>query len=246
MNKIKQLSCFISTLVFFVQSVVWAACPTGDQILKQKGKRESISAYQHCALSENDDSAQVFLARMYQNGDRDIKQNEMKALLYYHLAADNGNAAAQTELAKLLLKMDRTDEARHKLVSYLKQIQIALKNDSNATFKGEILHPYVLLTLAAEKPEQKWYYPTTIKVYPEATLLLRSYVLSAERKKELLRQGSIWKQRKILETAQEVMSPAEYQQFYQTLYPAKGIPDAFARKQALENLKEKIRVYLIQ
>lgn len=228
----------------FISTIAQAACLEGNRLLKEKGKKESLLAYQYCAINQNDDEAQVVLARIYQKGDKNISPNLMKTLLYYHLASDNGNASAQTELAKLLLQLDKSDETRTLLVSYLTQIQIALKNDRNTTFKGEILHPYVLLTLAAEKQDEKWYYPTTTKIYPESTLLLRSYSLSDERKKEVLKQGSAWKQRKILEAAQEILSSADYQQFYQTLYPLKGIPDAFSRKQALEGLKEKIRIYL--
>lgn len=225
---------------------VWGACPEGDFILKEKGIDASIVAYQRCALNENDDNAQVVLARIYHGGNNGIKKNVMKALLYYHLAADNGNAVAQTELAKLLLQMDSETTSRQELISYLKQIQIALKNDQSSTFKGEILHPYVLLLLAAEKQDQKWYYPTTVKVCPEAVSLLRSYSISDKQKKELLQQGSAWKQRKILEVAKEILLPLDYQLFYQILYPKKGIPDAFLRKQALEDLKEKIYIYLVQ
>lgn len=242
MNK-KTIALIFLSIIFF-SITAGAACPEGTQISKEKGLKAALTAYQHCAISENDDEAQVVLARLYQKGGTEISPNLMKTLLYYHLAADNGNAAAQTELAKLLLRLDKSDAARIQLISYLKQIQIAFQNDRNATFKGEILHPYVLLTLAAEKQDQKWYYPTRTKVYPESTLLLRSYELSDERKKELLRQGSTWKQRKILESAKEVLPMQEYQIFYETLYPAKGMPDAFSRKQALENLKEKIRIYL--
>ncbi len=229
--------CFLSWDVF-------AACPEGSRLMRSKNNEKAVLAYQECAIRENDDDSQLVLARLYNKGERYAAQNTTKALLYYHLAADNGNAIAQTELAKLLLEMDKDDEKRKQLISYLKQIQTAMKNDRNATFKGEILHPYALLSLAAEKQDQKWYYPTKAKISPEASVLLRSYSLPANKKKEVLRAGSAWKQRKMLETAQEVFSEEEYKQFYQTIYPQKGVPDAFLRKQALEKLKEKVHLYL--
>ena len=60
------------------------------------------------------------------------------------------------------------------------------------------------------------------------------------KKKEIIRQATQWKQRKMMDIAKEVYSPAEFKEFHQTLYPTVGIPNAFKRSQAVNQLKERI------
>ena len=98
----------------------------------------------------------------------------------------------------------------------------------------------------SENAEQKWYYPTKFKSNAEATVLLKSFQIDDEKKKMLLQQGSQWKQRKMKETAYEIMPLKEYKDFMNTVYPEKGRPDAFARQQAVMNLKNKVENYLKQ
>lgn len=236
MNKI--LFLLICLYPFFV----FAVCKEGDDLYRSNPKG-AILAYQNCALLENDEDAQIRLANIYKTGGN-IKKNEVKALLFYHLAADNGNAVAQTELAKLLLDMDKDEKRREDVVSYMKQIKISLGNDYDSSFKGEVLHPFVLLSLAAESSSQKWYYPTNTKYYPEATQLIKNYQLSDEKKRKLLSQGAKWKQRKMMETAREVLSLEEYKKFSQTLFPEQGKADPFLRQQAINELKNKVQMYL--
>ena len=233
----------IFLLSFIVSSSVFAACDAGDNVYQQSVKA-SIPSYQNCAIIENDDEAQLKLADIYYNGAKNVEKDEIKTLLFLHLSADNGNAVAQTRLAKLLLEMDETTVGREKVLSYMKQIKLALENDTTSRFKGEVLHPFVLLTLAAESSEQKWYYPTNTKSSNEALSLLKSYQVDEQRKRELIRQGVQWKQRKMMETAKDVLSFDEYEKFKNVLYPSKGKADPFLRKQELSKLREKIQTYL--
>lgn len=234
---------FIFGLFFVFSTPVFSACNAGDSVYKSSVKA-SIAPYQNCAVIENDEDAQLKLADIFSQGAKNVEKNVSKELLFLHLAADNGNAFAQTKLAKLLLKLDETTEGREKVISYQKQIKLALENEPESAFRGEIMHPFVLLTLAAEPADQKWYYPTKTKYSSEAVAVLKTYQIDGAKKQELIKQGVRWKQRKMMETAKEVLSLEEYKKFEEILYPKKGVVDAFARKQALSDLREKIQVYL--
>lgn len=242
------LGVFICLGILSILSFVISAnadCPSGIMAQKQLGQEKAVSYYVRCALDTNDEISQYWLAQYYQKIPNRTNQDIMKMLLFYHLAAENGNAHAQVQLAKILLNMDNNDTDRAVLSSYIEQMQAFMKNQ-NMMFKGEILHPYILLTLASENAEQKWYYPTKFKSNAEATILLKSFQIDDDKKKMLLQQGSQWKQRKMKETAYEIMSLKEYNDFINTVYPEKGRPDAFVRQQAVMNLKNKVENYLKQ
>ena len=239
------LSVFLCLGILSILSFVFNAhaCPLGVMMQQQSGRDSAVPYYVRCALDVNDENAQYWLAQYYQGQNNASIQDVKKMLLFYHLAAENGNAHAQVQLAKILLKMDENDNSRAVLSSYLMQMQAFMKNQS-MPFKGEILHPYILLTLASENVDQKWYYPTKYKENAEAGVLLKSFQIDDEKKKALLQQGTQWKQRKMQETAQEIMSLEEYKTFMNTVYPEQGRPDAFARQQAVMNLKNKVETYL--
>ena len=238
MNKL----VLLSACLFFSMSS-YAICKKGDDLYSRSVK-SSLPAYEHCALFDNDEDAQVRLGNIYKNGEKNAQKNEMKALLFYHLASDAGNAYAQTELAKIMMQMDADPTKRAVLKSYMDQAKEAFKDSEDYSFKGEVLHPFVLLMLAAEPAEQKWYYPTKNKYSSEAVTLLKSYQLSEDQKKAFMYAGSLWKQRKMMETAKEVLAPGEYQSFEKTLFPKQGKADPFLRKQVVNNLKEKVENYL--
>lgn len=239
--------CLISFLSIFLIMLLGkvfdanADCPKGETVLKQQGMKQAFKAFETCALGENDDTAQIRLAQYY------ISQKEpadkMKALFYYHLASENGNANAQVSLAKLLFQMQSSSEGQQILKQYRQQMKEMLAYD-DAPFQGELLHPYVLLMLASESEKEKWYYPTTHKKNAEAGILLKKYQISKEQQTAFIRQASQWKQKKMRETAYEVFDVAEYNDFMKTVYPSKGRADAYKRQQAVEKLKEKTIKYL--
>ncbi len=238
------LISFVSIFLIMVLGMVFdagAVCVQGETLLKQQGMKQAFNAFETCALGENDDTAQIRLGQYY-NGLKD-PSDKMKALFYYHLAAENGNANAQVSLAKLLFQLQSNQEGKHILKQYNQQIKEMLSY-SDAPFRGELLHPYTLLMLASENEGQKWYYPTTQKTNTEAGILLKKYQVSKEQQKNFIRQASLWKQKKMRETAYEVFSVSEYQDFMNIVYPKQGRPDAYKRQQAVEKLKEKTIKYL--
>ncbi len=249
MNKIKYIFtfCRLLSIGIIFSSVfafpAYAQCVAAQKALSQGNQKQAIADFSQCAVNENDEESQFWLARFYQNKQNQSHQDVMKMLLFYHLAAENGNATAQVALAKVLLKMDSEESERETLASYMDQIQAVMK-EKNMPFKGEMLHPYVLLTLAQEDAAQKWYYPTVHKTDNEARVILQTYQVPPEKKASLMKTGSLWKQRKMQETAREVLTVDAYNTFMDTVYPKKGNADAFARQQAITQLKERVEEYL--
>ena len=227
-------------LVLFCATAVSAGCPVAEQVARDKGLTAALPVFVQCAIQQNDDETQLYLARIYTKGHGDVAKNISKALLFYHLSSENGNAAAMVELATLLTSLDEKAETRHEISDYLDKAQATLKNNTRNSFKGELLHPYALLMLASESPSEKWFYTTETKSDSRAAQLLKNYQIDPEKKKTVIREASKWKQRKMRDIAFEIYSVSEYNEFYNTLYPKQGIPNSFARSQAVNKLKEKI------
>lgn len=226
--------------VLGISSLSWGECPTADKAAREKGLEVALPAYQMCAVNKNDDDSQLYLARIYATGQGSVSRNLKRALLFYHLSAENGNATAMVELANLLTEMDNSDESRNEILAYLDTIQAQLKAMPVSSFTGTLLHPYALLMLAAESPESKWFYTTKQKTDPRANQLLKNYKIDTDKRKEVIRSATQWKQRKMMDLAREVFSLAEFSEFYRTLHPKVGIPNSFARSQAVEKLKSYI------
>ena len=214
-----------------------------DRALSFSFSADKTREYELCALQENNDSVQALLGRVYLNGEYGVDKNVQKALLFYHLSAENGNAKSQVALAKLLLKMDEQDNTRAQIQDYLDKMKLFMKNDTSATFNGDILHPYALFMLAAENANQKWYYASDDLSAPEAGGLLKNYRLDKAKKQEMQRLASQWKQRKMFEAAKEIYNQAEYQKFENAVKPKSGRADAFLRSQAMDKLKQDITKY---
>ena len=230
---------------FFLGVLCWtiqgsATCPNADKVAREKGISKATAVYRNCALGQNDDDSQLYLARVYATGQGDVKKSHGKALLFYHLSAENGNATAMVELANLLTELDNNDQTRDEIIIYLDKVRAQLKNSFDNSFSGELLHPYALLVLASESPEAKWFYTTTQKSDPRAAQLMKNYRLDPDKKKEVIRAATLWKQRKMIDMAREVFSVSEFDEFYRTLYPETGLPNAFARSQAVEKLKSRV------
>ncbi|MBR6412762.1 MAG: sel1 repeat family protein [Alphaproteobacteria bacterium] len=221
-------------------SVARADCPLADKIAREKGLDAALETYNHCAIVQNDDEAQLYLAHIYEKGQGNVYKNPRRAILFYHLSAENGNATAMVDLAKLLTQLDDNDSTRDDIITYMDKIQGQLRYTSGSSFTGKLLHPYALLMLAAESPEIKWFYSSKQKSDPRASQLLNNYAIDPEKKKEVIRAASQWKRRKMLDLAREVFSVKEYNEFYRTLYPKEGLPNAFARSQAVEKLKARV------
>ena len=220
--------------------IAWADCPVADKIAREKKLSEAMSLYFQCALQNNDDETQLYLARIYGKGQGDVAKNTQRTLLFYHLSSENGNAAAMVELATLLRSLDDSDESRQEIITYSRKIAAQAKKTIGGSFDGKLLHPYALLVLAAEKPEAKWFYTTKTKTDPRATELLKNYKVDPDKKKVLMQTATAWKQRKMKDMAANALTLKELNEFYKTLYPKKGLPNNFARSQAVNKLKERV------
>jgi len=231
-------------LVLLVSTSCWAFCLFSESLLSTLREESALNLYKSCAEGMNDDASQAKLAQMYDKGTAPVKQNIKKALYYYQLSSDNGNAESQARLAQLYMELDRDREGRRSLYGYMNDV-IAVPNaeGNRDDFKGELVHPYVLLMLANEKPANKWYYPTDVKQAPTyAANLFRNYKIDDEKKKLLTKQATAWKKRKLLEMAKQILSKDEYREFIGTLYPENGQVDAFKRSQMLKKFQEKVAV----
>ena len=231
------MRAFIVLIFLFITHTVFAACPVADKFARENNMDKALPIYIDCALYQNDDETQNYLAGIYEKGQGNVAPNLNRALLFYHLSAENGNASSMVSLSNILRRLDETDSGRKALLTYLKKIRL---QGTTGTFNGQLLHPYALLMLAAEKPEVKWFYTTAKKSDPRAAKLLKEYQMDDIKKKEIIRQATQWKQRKMMDIAKEVLSATEFRDFYQTLYPQIGMPNAFKRSQAVNQLKEKI------
>ncbi|MBQ7412767.1 MAG: sel1 repeat family protein [Alphaproteobacteria bacterium] len=231
---------FFLIFALFYAMAAAAGCPVAEQTAREKGLTAALPVFVQCAIQQNDDDTQLYLARIYAKGLGDVAKSTSKALLFYHLSSENGNASAMVELSTLLTSLDEKAETRHEISDYLDKAQAILKNNTRNSFKGELLHPYALLMLASENPSEKWFYTTQMKSDSRAAQLLKNYQIDPDKKKQVIREASKWKQRKMRDIAFEVYSLAEFNEFYDTLYPKEGLPNSFARSQAVNKLKEKI------
>ena len=227
--------------VIFSLSFTWntaeARCLLADKFRQEGKKTQEIIAINACAVQYNDDESQMKMAELLMNGSNEVQKDEFEALYMYQLAAETGNAEAQVKLAEILTGFDTSSERRSQLKGYQERLQ-TIPNTSSA-FKGEILHPYTLLLLASERPENKWYYPSSSRAAPaRASALLSSYKISPEKKQAALNDASRWKTRKLLEAAKEVLSDSEYEDFENRL------KNNSTRTEATNQLKERITNYI--
>lgn len=230
---------FICIAILLICRVGIAACPRADAVMQQRGLVAAMSLYEHCAIQENDDATQYYLGQVYEKGREGIVRNIQRALLFYHLSAESGHADAQVSLAKLLTALDENDATRVEIASYLEKLKGMLQNNVLSSFRGDILHPYALLMLAAEKPDAKWFYNSSVLHSSRAMQAFKNYQITPEKKAIAIQAATEWKQRKMLERAQDVLSVEEYQDFYKTIYPKQGRSDDFTRTRFLQKLKEK-------
>jgi len=219
----------------------WAFCPFSDTLMKTLNETSVLNLYKSCAEGRNDDASQARLAAIYDKGTPTIRRDMKKALYYYQLSSDNGNAESQARLAQLYMELDRDREGRKILHEYLNSVIPMSAGEDSDDFKGELIHPYVLLMIANEKVANKWYYPTQVKQAPAYAInLFKNYKIDEAKKKQLMREATVWKKRKLLEMARQILSPEEYREFVLTLYPENGMVDNFKRNQLLKSFQEKV------
>ena len=233
----KIISFFLGICIIFSSFIAQANCPLADKY-RQQGKETFVpSALYVCAVNFNDDDSQLKAAEASLKGTDGFKKDELFAVYMYQLAAENGNAEAQVSLAELLQSFDTSPERRKMLKDY--QSKLEKTTDNPDDFSGEIQHPYTLLLLASERPENKWYYPSLNRAIPERAMsLLTSYSITPEKRQAALKDASRWKTRKMLAMAKEILSQEEYANF------EKRLKNKTTRSQATSELKERMNAYI--
>lgn len=217
----------------------FADCYHADTIAARQGMAAAIPAYEYCITQTGNDDALLKLARLYETGTGGAPKNIQRALLYYHLSSENGNASAQVGLSKLLTRLDNQDDTRAEIQKYLEKIKnqsVLFPND----FWGELLHPYTLLILAAENPQAKWYYQTNVRQDKTAATTLKNYPITPEKKQASYAEAAKWKQRKMMEMAEYILTADEFQEFSEKIYPSHGMVDRFIRDRAVKEFQERM------
>ena len=230
-------------------SAVWAACPQVEFLRNKATPKEINTTYENCAIYFNDDESQSILAKRYAAGTDGVKKNLNRALYFYQLSAENGNAESQAQLARLYMELDRTPATRKLMVAYMETIYSADMKSVRDThgpsaFRGELIHPYALLLLASEPVENKWFYPSKVLKAPDyVEELLKTYPLDENKKKQQMLKAVEWKKRKLLDVASKLMSKEEYNQFKEAVVPESGRIDKERRDEALAKFRQRYEEY---
>jgi len=226
---------------------VHAACPQ-IELVRKAAPDKLLPVYESCAIYANDDESQSILAHMYATGSDGVQKDLNRALYYYQLSAENGNAESQTQLARLYIELDKSPATRKLMVNYLNTIypvrNMLFQQHGPTNSQGELMHPYMLLLLASEPAANKWFYSSEVLTAPaSAETLLNSYPISEEKKKKQMRAASLWKKRKLLEAASVLLSEKEYNTFKEAVYPEAGPVDKARRQEALTKFRQQYETY---
>jgi len=225
--------------LFLFSSSAMAACPLADFFFQKNNTSAAVLNLHTCAINYNDDESQMKLAQAYETGGYGLEPDQKMALYFYQLAAETGNSEAQLTLAKIFMKIDEVPERRDNLLKYRQKINPRSTQIENSSFTGDFIHPYALLMLASESPNQKWYYPSLVRSpSPEAVTLLKVYKITPEKKQQAMKQASQFKTRKLLQAAKEVCTNEEYEDI------AHRLKNHQTQSQALTELKEKMETYI--
>ena len=143
-----------------------ATCPMAS-LYEGKNDFMEWQSYEVCALEKNDSESQFFIGQVYLNGNKNIPQNLTKALEYFRMAAENGYAPAQRELAKLMDTLnDIGTDGQEAILEMEKTWQKKNKTAHQA------MSALSWLMLAAERAENKWFYFAPAMIDEEAVRLL--------------------------------------------------------------------------
>lgn len=236
-------------LVFVLSAVAvsaQAACFLGDALMAKKNYAAAKETYQMCSHVQNDAGAQYALGQIYKDGLGGTKQDLKLALFYFRFAAENGSAAAQRELAQLMMSLERMGApGQEALREYENKIHQIKGRDEKGVLdlKPLPMSAYAWMLLAAEKPENKWFYPTAQVQDEQARRLLlnmeRQYGKAA--KEQAIREASAWKEEKLIWAAKTTLTEPEYQQFMDAVYPKGKTPNQALRQAQVAKLKQRVQ-----
>lgn len=225
---------FLYILLFVICSRhAFGACVIGDALWQAKQYTKAISTYEQCAYDKNDAVAQYRLAMLYLNGNESVKQDIKQALFFFRLSSENGYAPAQRELAKLLDTLENLGDVG-------KQGIIAWKNLMEPMGFDCDISAFSWALLAAEKQENKWFYPTESLFDEQAAQLVDTWTKQKgqDKKRQAAEKAIEWKQIRLLKSAKTLLSDTEYKDFFKVLTSTEKGQAARSRKQqATEKLK---------
>lgn len=229
------------TVIFFGWSfLVNAACVEGDLAFEKGNWSFARLAYESCIYANDDAKAFYQLGQIYLTA-KGVPLDRTKALLYFRYGAEKGYAPAQRELAKLmtspLLKRGATEEVQ-RIVSSQKALLPKLPR-TNPSLE---LSAFAWGVLAAERAENKWFYPSPALADAEA----EKWVQTMEKKEgkaakeAAVRQASTFKEQRLIWAAREIYDDVAFNQFMQMVFPQNGKVNYVQRSQAVEKLKQDI------
>lgn len=224
--------------LFLSASLSYATCPYGDAFWDKRDYERAEEYYISCAKNNNSD-ALYKLGLIYKDGYVEGQKDLVKGLSFLRFSAENGYAPAQRELGLSLVNLSKDEQGLKTIDEYQKKIPtISGKSKILGNIKKTNLSPYTWILLAAEKAENKWYYPAEAISDEEAIQFIQKLNMDDAIKKTVMTEAREWKMKKLRSTAKEILSKDEYQTFEQAIFSNQSTPDA--RASAMGYLKQKI------
>ena len=234
------LKTFLATLssVFLFASFVYADCPHGDALWDRQEYQTAERYYMECAR-KNDSDALYKLGLIYKNGYVEQQKDVIKGLSFLRFSAENGYAPAQRELGEALLELEQSESGRQIISEYQEKIQPASKGTGIlARAKRTDLSPYAWILLAAEKKENKWYYPCKAVSDEKAIQIIQESRMGKDARTKAVTEAGMWKMNKLRSTAKEILHLDEYRTFERAVFSEQASPAD--RASAMGYLKQKI------
>lgn len=222
-------------LVCFKVSEALAFCPIGALYEKAGKEFDAWAQYQACADVNNDAPSQLYIGQIYLKGNANISQSLTMALSYFRKGAENGYAPAQRQLAVLMQEIEALGPDGQKALS---DFEDNWRQENNSNRKTMSALSWMML--AAEKPENKWFYFSENVLDKEAVKLLSQFKakMSPKQIEEAQKAATAWKQEQLLRQAKKLLSDEAYNDFKQAIYPNKNVKAKISRLQAVEELKK--------
>ena len=228
-------------LILFLSAHCNAACPLGDALLKKAQYDKAFEQYETCLATTDDISAHFGMGMLYLSGQQNVKQDLKKALHHFRLAAENGHAPAQRELAKLMLDLENMGNiGKQALAEHEQKILLSkqLPSAQNAVITKTPLSAYAWLLLAADNPDNKWFFASSETNDDEAGKLLSTFEkkFGPAGKQIAVKQATEFKEIKLISAAREFLSDTDYQRFLKNIYSK----NKRQREEAIYQLRKKI------
>ena len=229
----KKLSYLL--ILLLVGNTAFATCRLADAQWKAKLYEKALAAYEQCSYDKNDATAQYTLATFYLDGNEAVKQDIRHALFLFRLSAENGYAPAQRELAKLIDTLEGLGKVGKQGLSDWKDQMEPMGFDCS-------IPAFSWALLAADKKENKWFYPTEAIYDEQAADLVKTWTAKKglEQKGLATEKAVEWKQLRLLKSAKSLLSTKEYNEFFKILTSTeKGQTARSRKKEAMDKLKKK-------